>query len=124
MTDTLKALTIAYSNPGPDLATNVVMTDTFGPGLTYVGDSSGFAVTQPVSDTVVWQVGDVVSHTQSSFVVTVSVTSTLSVGDHVTSTVEITGVVAWDDPVDNQATWTGLVPYAQYYFPLIFKSSN
>jgi uncharacterized repeat protein (TIGR01451 family) len=121
MTDTLTALTITYANPGLDPATGVVITDTLSPGLTYVEDSNGFTMTQPVSGTVVWQVGDMMSHTQSSFVVTASVAAALPVGAHVTSTVEITGVVAWDNPADNQATWTGFVPYARYYFPIIFN---
>lgn len=123
MTNTLTALTVTYSNPGPDPATGVVITDTLSAGLTYVEDSSGFSVTQPSSGTVVWQTGDVMSHTQSSFVVTASVAATLPAGAHVTSTVEITGVVAWDDQGDNQATWTGFVPYARYYLPVIVKDS-
>jgi uncharacterized repeat protein (TIGR01451 family) len=123
MTDTLTALTITYSNPDPDPATGVIIADTLSPGLTYIEDNSGFTATQPVSGTVVWQVGNVTSHTQSSFVVTASVAATLPAGAHVTSTVEITGVVAWDDPMDNQATWTGFVPYARFFFPVIFKDS-
>jgi len=123
MTDTLTALVVTYSNPGPDPATGVVITDTLSAGLTYVEDSSGFTVTQPVSGTVVWQVGDVMSHTQSSFVITASVAAALPAGAYVTSTVDITGVVAWDDPGDNRAMWTGFVPYARLYLPVLFKDS-
>jgi len=123
MTDTLTALTVTYANPGPDPATGVVITDTLSAGLTYVEDSGGFTVTQPVSGTVVWQVGDVMSHTQSSFVVTASVAATLPAGAQVTSTVDITGVTAWDDPGDNRATWTGFVPSARLYLPALFKDS-
>jgi uncharacterized repeat protein (TIGR01451 family) len=122
MTDTLAALTVKYFNPGPDPATGVLMTDTLSAGLTYVGDSSGFAASQPVSGTVVWQVGDVLSYTQGSFVVTASVAATLPAGAHVTSTLDITGVVAWDDPADNRATWAAFVPEEVKYFPLIYKS--
>ena len=123
MTDTLTALTVTYSNLGPDPATGVVITDTLSAGLAYIHDSSEFTVTQPVSGTVVWQVGDVMSHTQSSFVVTASVAATLPAGAHVTSTVDITGVVAWDNPGDNRATWTSFVPYTRVYLPLLFKDS-
>ncbi len=123
MTNTLNTLVVTYSNPGPDPATSVVITDTLSAGMTYVEDSSGFTVTQPVSGTVVWQVGDVVSHTQSSFVITASVAAALPAGAYVTSTVDITGVVAWDDPVDNRAMWTGFVPYARLYLPMLFKDS-
>jgi uncharacterized repeat protein (TIGR01451 family) len=120
---TLTALTVTYSNPGPDPATGVVITDTLSPGLTYVEDSSEFTVTQPVSGTIVWQVEDVVPYTRSSFVVTASVAATLPAGAHVTSTMDITGVVAWDNPGDNRATWTGFVPYTRVYLPLLFKDS-
>jgi uncharacterized repeat protein (TIGR01451 family) len=123
MTDTLTALTVKYSNPGPDSATGVVMTDTLSPGLTYIEDNSGLTVTQPVNGTVVWQVGDVMPYTQSSFVVTVSVAPTLSAGAHVTSTVDIEGVTTWDDPGDNRATWTSFVPSARLYLPVLFKDS-
>jgi uncharacterized repeat protein (TIGR01451 family) len=124
MTNTLTALTVEYANPGPDLAANVVITETLSPGLTYLEDNSSFAVTQPTSDTVVWQVGQVLSHTQSSFVVTVSVAANLPVGSHVTSTVETTGTIAWDDPADNQAVWTGFVASDQVYLPIVFKPSG
>jgi uncharacterized repeat protein (TIGR01451 family) len=123
MTDTLTALAVTYSNPGPDPATGVVITDILSPGLTYAEDSSEFTVTQPVSGTIVWQVEDVVPYTRNSFVVTASVAATLPAGAHVTSTVDITGVVAWDSPGDNRATWTGFVPYTRVYLPLLFKDS-
>jgi uncharacterized repeat protein (TIGR01451 family) len=121
MTDTVTALTVEYANPGPNLATNVMITDTLSPGLTYLDDSSGFTVTQPVSGTVVWQVGEVLSYTQSSFVVTVSVATNLPAGTYVTSTAEITGAIAWDDPADNQAVWTGFVASDRIYLPIVFK---
>jgi hypothetical protein len=44
-------------------------------------------------------------------------------GARLTSTLEITGVTAWDDPGDNQATWTGYVPYASY-LPVVFKTGD
>jgi len=123
MTGTLAALTVNYANPGPDPATGVVMTDTLSPGLTYLGDSGGFATTRPSSGTIVWQVGSVMSFTRSSFVVTASVATDLPAGTHVTSTVDITGTTVWDDPGDNQATWTALVPYP-LYLPLLLKNDT
>jgi hypothetical protein len=65
-----------------------------------------------------------VPYTRNSFVVTASVAVALPAGAYVTSTVDITGVVAWDNPGDNQATWTGFVPYARYYLPVLFKGSS
>jgi len=122
MSDTLTTLTITYSNPGPNLATGVVMTDTLSAGLTYVGDNSALAVTQPASDTVVWQVGEMMPYSRNSFVVTVAVTATAPAGSSVTSTVDITGTTTWDDPQDNQATWTGLVLHTRLFLPLLLKN--
>jgi len=122
MSDTLATLTITYSNPGPNLATGVVMTDTLSAGLAYVGDNSALAVTQPASDTVVWQVGDLMPYSRSSFVVTVAVAAAAPAGSPVTSTVDITGTTTWDDPQDNRATWTGLVLHTRLFLPLLLKN--
>jgi uncharacterized repeat protein (TIGR01451 family) len=113
-------LTIQYGNPSPNPATGVVITDILISGLSYVGDNSGFTVTQPASSTVAWQVGDVAPYSRSTFVVTASAEAALPLGTQVTSTVEITGVIAGDDPTDNQATWIGFVPYTQF-LPVILK---
>jgi uncharacterized repeat protein (TIGR01451 family) len=123
MTGTLTTLTVEYANPGPDLVTGVVITDTLSPGLTYVEDNSGFVATQPDSGTLVWGVGDVPAYTRSSFVVTTAVEAGLALGTRLTSTVEITGVSTWDAPEDNRSTWTGLVPYA-LHLPLILRDAD
>ncbi len=120
ITGTPTALTVKYANSGPDPATGVVVTNTLSPELTYLDDSSHFTVTRPASDTIVWQVGEVMSYTQSSFVLTVSVAAGLPVGAYVTSTVEITGLTGGDAPEDNQDIWTGFVSSVKY-LPLIFK---
>jgi uncharacterized repeat protein (TIGR01451 family) len=122
MTDTLIALTVQYANPGPDPATGVVITDTLSPGLTYIEDSNGFTVTQPASGMILWQVGDVMPYTRSSFVVTASVAATLPAGAHLTSTVNITGITPWDDAGDNQATWTAFVARTRLYLPVTFRN--
>ncbi len=111
MTGTLTAPTVQYANPGPNPVTGVVITGTLSPGLTYVEDNSGFAVTRPSSDKLVWQVGYVAPYGRGSFVITSAVAAALPAGTLLSSTVEITGVTSWDDPRDNQATWTGFVPY-------------
>jgi uncharacterized repeat protein (TIGR01451 family) len=121
VTGTLTKLTVTYSDPGPDAASGVVMTETLSPGLTYIEDSSGFSMTQPVSGTIVWQVGDLMPHTRSSFVVSVWVASDLPVGTPVASTLDITGVTAWDEPGDNRATWSGSVAYPRLYLPLVLR---
>jgi uncharacterized repeat protein (TIGR01451 family) len=113
-------LTIQYGNPSPNPAMGVVITDTLSSGLSYVGDDSGFAMTQPVSGTQVWQVSDVAPYGRGTFVVTASAEAALPFGTQVTSTVDIAGVIAEDDPTDNQATWTGFVPYAKF-LPVILK---
>ena len=123
MTGTFTSLVVSYANPGPNLATDVVISDTLSPGLTYLGDNSGFPVTQPQGGSIVWQVGDVKPYTRSSFVVTASVEAKLTAGAHVTSSVEITGVTSLDDPGDNQATWTGYVPHV-FHLPVVFKKSG
>jgi uncharacterized repeat protein (TIGR01451 family) len=122
VTGTLAKLTITYSDPGPDAASGVVMTETLSPGLTYVEDSSGFSMTQPASGTIVWQVGDLMPHTRSSFVVSVWVASDLPAGAVVSSTLDIRGVTTWDDSGDNRATWIGAVTYPRLYLPLVLKN--
>ncbi len=123
-TNTPVALAVEYANPGPDEATGVVITDTLSPGLTYLEDSSGFTTARPISGTIVWQVGEVISYAQSSFVITASVAATLPAGAYVTSALEITGLTAWDAPEDNRAVWTGSVLSTQYYYlPMILKHS-
>ncbi len=123
MTGTLTALAVEYANPGPNQTTGVVITDTLGLGLTYVEDDSGVPATQPDSGTVVWQVGDLAPYTRGSFVVTATAEAALPVGTHLTSTVEITGLTSYDDPADNQATWTGFVPYV-LRLPVVFKNGD
>jgi uncharacterized repeat protein (TIGR01451 family) len=120
---TLAKLTVTYSDPGPDPAAGVVMTETLSPGLTYIEHSSGLSVTQPVSGTLVWQVGDLMPHTRSSFVISVAVASDLPPGTPVTSTLDITGVTAWDDPGDNRAIWIGTVTHPRLYLPLVLRKS-
>ena len=70
-------LTIQYGNPGPNPATGVVITDTLSPGLSYMGDDSGFIMTQPAGGTLMWQVGYVAPYSRSTFVMTASVGTTL-----------------------------------------------
>jgi uncharacterized repeat protein (TIGR01451 family) len=119
----LTSLVIQYANPGPNPAAGVVITDTLGPGLTYVEDNSGYPVTQPGGGTIVWQIGDVAPYSRGSFVVTATVGAALPVGTHLTSTVEITGVTSYDDPADNRDTWTGFVPSVQH-LPIVVKDGN
>jgi uncharacterized repeat protein (TIGR01451 family) len=119
-TDTPTVLVVQYANPGPNLATGVVITDTLSENLVYVDDDSGLPATQPDSSSIVWQVGQVAPYTLGSFVVTATVETTLPAGTWLTSTVEITGVTSWDDPADNRATWAGFVPYV-LHLPTVVK---
>ncbi len=123
MTGTLTALTVQYANPGPNQTTDVVITETLSPGLTYVVDDSGVPATQPDSGTVVWPVGGLAPYTRGSFAVTAAVQADLPVGTHMTSSVEITGLTSYDDPTDNRATWTGFVPYV-LHLPVVVKNGD
>jgi uncharacterized repeat protein (TIGR01451 family) len=123
MAGRLTPLVIQYANPGPNPASGVVITETLSPGLTYVEDASGFSATQPEGGTVVWQIGDLAPYARVSFVVTATVEAALPVGSHLTSTVEITGLTSYDDPADNQATWTGSVPYL-LHLPIVVKNRD
>ena len=123
MTGTLTALTVQYANPGPNQATDVVIIDTLSPGLTYVEDNSGVPAIQPDSGAIVWQVGDLAPYTRGSFVVTATVEAAVPVGAHLTSSVEITGLTSYDDPADNQAMWTGFVPYV-LHLPVVVKNGD
>jgi hypothetical protein len=100
-----------------------VITDTLSPGLTYVEDNSGYPVTQPDGGTIVWQIGDVAPYSRGSFVVTATVGAALPVGTYLTSTVEITGLTSYDDPADNQDTWTGFVQ-STLHLPIVVKDDN
>ena len=122
-TGRLTPLVIQYANPSPDQAIAVVITDTLSPGLTYVEDNSGFPASQPDGGSIVWQVGDLAPHTRGSFVVTASVEAALPLGTRLTSTVEITGLTNYDDPGDNQATWTGFVPHV-LHLPVVVKNDD
>jgi len=120
MTGTLTTLVIQYANPSPNQVTAVVITDTLSPGLTYVDDNSGVPASHPDGDSSVWQVGDLAPYARGSFVLTAAVQADLPLGAYLTSSVEITGLTSYDDPADNQATWTGFVPYV-LYLPVVVK---
>ena len=124
ITGTVHSLTVKYFNAGPSAATSVRITDTLPSGLTYVSDNSGLSTTHPAPGVVVWQVGNLAAYSpQRSFVVNATVGSTLPAGALLSSTVEISGVTSVDDPVDNRARWTGLVPVEKLYLPLIFRDA-
>jgi uncharacterized repeat protein (TIGR01451 family) len=116
-------LTLQYANPGPAPALDVVITGTLSPELTYLGDTSGFAMTQPATDTLAWQVGELASYTWGAFVMTATVAADAPTGAQLTSSVSITGVTAWDDPADNQSLWSGLVTYG-YYLPVVYRHDS
>jgi uncharacterized repeat protein (TIGR01451 family) len=116
-------LTLQYANPSPDPALGVVITDTLSLELTYLGDTGGFAMAQPATGTLVWQVGELAPYTRGSFVMTAAVAPDATAGAQLTSSVSITGVTAWDDPADNQSMWIGRVTY-EYYLPIVHRQDN
>ena len=123
LTSTQAALTINYSVPGPDAVSNATLTDTLAEGLTFAADNSGFTRSQPDAKTIVWQLGNLAPYTRASFTVTVSVSATLQPRQTVTSAVEGTGTVVWDDPNDNRASWSATVGSARLYLPTITEQS-
>ncbi|MHB1293681.1 MAG: M20/M25/M40 family metallo-hydrolase [Anaerolineae bacterium] len=111
-------LTVQYSNPGPDAASDVALSGRFGSGLAYVSDTSGLAV-EHTADGVRWRVGDLAPYTRRTFQLTLQCGTGGNVA--VSSVVSISGNVAWDDASDNQGTWSASIaaPDHALYLPAV-----
>jgi uncharacterized repeat protein (TIGR01451 family) len=72
---TLITYTINLNNSGQETATAVILTDTLPTDVSYIADDSGFALDQPDTRTLVWQVGDVPTDTAVSFQLTAHISS-------------------------------------------------
>jgi len=103
------AFRIEYGNWGGAAAEDVTITDVLGPGLVYLGDTSGVAHTGSGSGPISWNLGNVDPGYDSFFDVFVEIT----VGDTepISNVVFITTTNPFNqsDPEDSEAYWEGAV---------------
>ena len=98
---------IQYRNEGNASAVNAIITDTLGPGLTYLSDTSGFAKTVDGNE-VVWQLGDFAPGDWFNFFVFVHVDG--SAGDETFNTVVFSSdSVDGGMEQDRTSTWQGKI---------------
>lgn len=98
---------ISLSNNGNLTATGVVLTDSLPVGLTYVADSSGLPLSQPDAQTLVWQVGDVLTSSSISFHLTTTLDTAVS--GVITNTITAVTALSETNTADNTATASTLV---------------
>ncbi|MCI0393958.1 MAG: lamin tail domain-containing protein [Chloroflexi bacterium] len=72
------AYTLSLANLGNLTATGVLLTDTLPAGLGYIGDDSGFPVSQPTPGTLVWQISPLLAGGSTSFNLTATIASNVS----------------------------------------------
>ena len=92
---------ITISNQNLDPATDVVVTDTLPISTTYVSDDSGVTPTTPSAGEYVWDLGTVISGTQVTFNLTVTVDIAVPSATVLTNTVEVSTTAVGDDPANN-----------------------
>lgn len=93
---------ITLQNSGNHTATQVVLTDTLPLGVTYAQDDSGFPLSQPLPNTLVWQVGTVPTGTLISFYLTATVQ--ITPGISITNTVHASTSYTETNLANNVAT--------------------
>jgi len=93
---------LSVSSQNIDPATNVVVTDTLPVSTTLVSASGGFTQTNPTAGVYVWELGDVLSGTQVTFNVTVTVGANIGAGTVITNTAEVSTDAAGDDTTNNE----------------------
>lgn len=113
---------ITLQNSGSHTATGVILTDSLPLALSYAGDSSGYAVQEPVPNTLVWEIGTVPTDTLLTFQLTVTIQA--GSAGYVTNTIRTTTSYTETNTANNQdaaVTYLddGLQPlvllYAVYY---------
>ena len=92
---------IDVTNNGPDIATNVTVTDTLPYGMTYVNSTKG-GMWDLVTRTITWTVGNLAS--SAHFMTTVTATITASGGQSLVNTAQ-----ASNDQMDNPVSTTSSV---------------
>ena len=95
---------IHYHNYGDAAASGVAITDTLPAGMTYITDTSGISPTLD-GNLVIWDWGTMEADTHGYFDLFVSVDDSLSPGEHVTNTVDITIPEYDTDPGNNHHEW-------------------
>lgn len=93
---------VRVQNVGVLTAVQTIITDNLPTGLTYVADSSGYPLPQPITQTVAWQVGDLPPQADVQF----SVTATLgtAVSGSITNTVRAATATTETTQSNNVAT--------------------
>lgn len=97
---------VTLDNQGVATATNLLITDTLPANMVYVADDSGALTTTVVSDTIIWQFGDVPSNTLLTFNLTTTVSASVPNGTALVNHVEASTDTAGDDPANNVAQWS------------------
>lgn len=95
---------MGLSNQGNTTANQVRLTDTLPIGVSYVDDTSGFPMSQPVTGTLVWQVADLPAGTAVTFDVHTTLPANFS--GTLTNTVTATTAVTETQIANNTATAT------------------
>ncbi len=98
---------IGLSNNGGAAATAVILTDSLPSGIRFLADDSGYSLSQPDGQTLVWHVGDVLTGSAISFNLTVS--AALTVSGSVTNTIWANAAVTETTLADNVDTAVTLV---------------
>lgn len=110
---------ISLSNAGQHVATDVVLTDTLPTGLAYVSDDSGYPLSQPFPDTLVWTVGAVPTATTHSFYLTATIAETLL--GPVTNQISATTRYTESNTANNHASATTVI-YSEYISPVVIEA--
>ncbi len=111
----LVTYTLTFTNLGPGLAHDVLITDIIPLSITVNGFAAvGVVVTQTNEGTLTytWQVQDLSSGTGGSIVITGVISSTLVPGDVVTNTAHITATAVDTDTPNNTGTAIFAIPIA------------
>ena len=100
---------INYDNNSDGPAENVVITETFSAGFSYMSDTSGFSHTGSGGGPIVWDLGTVQPGERGWFDVFVQVTG--SQGDPVSNMADIATSNPYDqgDPSEKRAEWNGSI---------------
>jgi uncharacterized repeat protein (TIGR01451 family) len=120
--------TISWGNEGATAAPNVHLTDTLPAWVEYVGDSSGFPLTQPSPGILVWEVSPdpVLPGDDGSFEVTVQVTVAQPTTATLVNRVRIGSSLPDGDPFDDEDQWsTEIVDTGSIYLylPMMLKTA-
>lgn len=106
-TGAMMVYTITVGSTGQLAAPAVRLTDTLPTGVTFVADDSGLAPAQPITGTLVWDLGTLLTGTQMSFNLTVTIG--IQVQGLVTNVITAATTAAEPVTADNTASAVTLV---------------